>query len=128
MTKMTKLQLRRLAHATTRDRSMTPVLHDALLEMYPKRYQDTIDLAEREARKHGESYIVFFNPRAMVNPPMRAGGRLHDYIGLFSIHGGAFSRYPNAPWHAIPEIISRTPLRKGSVLVYIAGLRRRGRR
>lgn len=114
---MTKRQLRRLAFRVPRDESLRPILHDALLEVYPDAYEQKIAFAEAGAGAvpriaHG----VVFNPLAMAgNVPMRAGGRLHEYISLFAVY-----RMPERP-SVFEETLRRaSPLLRHSVLVYLA--------
>lgn len=90
---MTKVQLRRLAFRASRDLSLVPVLHDALLE-HPEigpRFEQSIEWAEkftRESLARGvrEAYLIVLNPSFLSR---RIEKRRRDYGSLFSIYGRA---------------------------------------
>ena len=82
---MTKRQLRRLAYRVPRDPSLHPILHDALLEVYPEHYGEMIDLAEAVARHDRRPRAIVFDVRAMgrsVPRPSRSLFTLYFASGL----------------------------------------------
>lgn len=83
---ITKRQLRRLALRTSRYPSWRPVLHDALLEMYPEEFGRVIEAAEEASRRgasdgYRDTYIIVFRPGAMS-----ARKNKPSWLGLFTTY------------------------------------------
>ena len=87
---MNRRALRRLALQASRDASLRPVLHDALLETYPQ-YEEQIAWAYQLACEDRRPRIIVFNPRAMgrLDVPIEIGisrGRLGEFVTLFGVY------------------------------------------
>lgn len=88
---MTKRELRRFAYRASRDRSLIPVLRDALLE-HPEvgpLLEQRIEWAEmftKDGLNRGrhEAYLIVMNPNFLSNAVAQ---RRRDYGSLFSIYG-----------------------------------------
>lgn len=121
---MTKRELRRLAYAATRDRTLLPVLHDALLETYPTLYGRFVGTADRAAERDRGAKIVLFNPRAM-SAAEHAENELG--FGLFTLLG------PRTPYEVgwknlLNDFVALSPsYRRGVSVVYVAGRQRQRR-
>lgn len=114
---MNRRELRRLALRASRDASLRPVLHDALLETYPLDYEKTIAVAHGAAKEHRRAMVVVFNPLAMGRDrPVRPEFRLSEYVRLFSVYDAQHFEVDHhaALWWRHNEF------RRGEVVVYLA--------
>lgn len=62
---ISKRQLRRLAFAAHRRPELRAVLHDALLEAYPKMYEAHLEVALRISRDRSAITAILFDPRSL---------------------------------------------------------------
>ena len=106
---MTKRQLRRLAYRVPRDPSLRPILHDALLEVYPEQYGRKIEFAERIADQNRRQQVIVFDVRAMSRDrPHPSGGRLYEYITLFAVYETRILRTDQLVPAQVPVYLTRS--------------------
>lgn len=104
------LELRRLAYKAKRNPSYWAVLHDALLETFPRVYEREIAVAENRAAQRGPygPQNIWFLP-ARLTKETRRYGMFHL---LFEIHSTDFQ----PPKGHVT--FGREPLFRGAVIVY----------
>ena len=115
---MTKRALRRMAYQAARHPEMALILHDALLETYPRVYGDTIERAEELARSWivgrsagppGVYYVVFF-PHRLSGKPRPAQ--------LFDVYSGwSGDRQPDRGPRALARVV-RLHMDKVAIATY----------
>ena len=109
---MNRRALRRLALQAS-DASLRPVLHDALLETYPREYEKSIDVAHGASKEHGRAMVVVFNPLAMGRDrPVNSLFLLSEYVSLFAVYD---ARHYEGARYRVSE-----SWRRGEVPVYLA--------
>lgn len=64
---ISRRELRRMAYRAGRVPGMRAVLHDALLETFPREYQHKIDAVDQWDKEHGYRHTVFFDPLALIS-------------------------------------------------------------
>lgn len=103
------LELRRLAYQAKRSPSYQAVLHDALLESFPRTYQHEINVAENRAAQRGPygPQNIWFLPARLT----KTTRKYETFHLLFEIHSMDFK----PPRDLSP---GREPLYRGAVVVY----------
>ena len=106
---VTKRQLRRLAYRVPRDPSLRPILHDALLEVYPENYERKIAFAERIAVEDRRPRVIVFDVRAMSrNRRHPSGGWLYAYYTLFAVYNASILKTNQLTSAEVPVYITRS--------------------
>lgn len=101
------LELRRLTYKAQRSPSYRDVLHDALLESFPRAYGHMIDVAENRVAQYGPQNIWFLPARLT-----KTTRRYETFHLLFEIHSTDFEPSKGHVGFA------REPLFRGAVIVY----------